>query len=263
MFVRSMLLAGGALLLAVGFSASSTNNAYAICVGNCGTTSGADGVVSAPPGGGTYGWVSTDGGVPGVATGLFGGGINPTNGSTQTLSFSANAGDQLQYDFNYVTSDGSGFPDAAWAELKTVANAHIAWLVTAQTQASGTIIPGVNLGVSQDATLTPPAVPIIGGAPIWSPLGGSSNTCWASGCGYTDWVHSAYTIGADGLYLIVFGVVNANDGAFQSGLAFAGLQVGDVVIPVGEVPVPAALPLFVTGLAGLGWLARRRKRAQA
>ena len=29
------------------------------------------------------------------------------------------------------------------------------------------------------------------------------------------------------------------------------------------VPVPAALPLFASGLAGLGWLARRKKRQQA
>jgi hypothetical protein len=29
------------------------------------------------------------------------------------------------------------------------------------------------------------------------------------------------------------------------------------------VPVPAALPLFATGLAGLGWLARRRKKQTA
>lgn len=29
------------------------------------------------------------------------------------------------------------------------------------------------------------------------------------------------------------------------------------------VPVPAALPLFATGLAGLGWLARRRKKQAA
>jgi hypothetical protein len=30
-----------------------------------------------------------------------------------------------------------------------------------------------------------------------------------------------------------------------------------------ETPVPAALPMFATGLAGLGWLARRRRKQAA
>jgi len=32
---------------------------------------------------------------------------------------------------------------------------------------------------------------------------------------------------------------------------------------VQPVPLPAALPLFASGLAGLGWLARRRNRMSA
>lgn len=35
---------------------------------------------------------------------------------------------------------------------------------------------------------------------------------------------------------------------------------GGVELAVSEVPLPAALPLFATGLAALGWLAHRRKR---
>ena len=41
--------------------------------------------------------------------------------------------------------------------------------------------------------------------------------------------------------------------------SFTFLGLDDVSVT--PVPLPAALPLFASGLAGLGWLARRRKRA--
>jgi hypothetical protein len=45
------------------------------------------------------------------------------------------------------------------------------------------------------------------------------------------------------------------------GITFANDHVITVTLDnVAAVPVPAALPLFATGLAGLGWLARRKKR---
>ena len=68
-----------------------SGTAYAqTCVGNCGT-SGPDGVVTAPPGGTTYNYVSTNGGVAGSGQLAGEGG---TNGSTYMTSvFSAGAGD--------------------------------------------------------------------------------------------------------------------------------------------------------------------------
>jgi hypothetical protein len=35
------------------------------------------------------------------------------------------------------------------------------------------------------------------------------------------------------------------------------------IVPVAQVPLPAALPLFAAGLVGLGLLSRRRKNTAA
>ena len=132
-----------AVLALVGMAVAGATPAYAAtCVGNCGTR-GANGVVTAPPGGGTYSYVST-------ADGVFGAGqlpgIGGTNGSSfTTSSFSAAAGDPLDFAFNYVTSDGAGFSDYGWARLLTSTGDLVAVLFTARTQASGTIVPGTGL----------------------------------------------------------------------------------------------------------------------
>jgi hypothetical protein len=92
----------------------------------------------------------------------------------------------LNYNFNYVTSDGQSDPtgfiyqDYAWVQLQDLANNVIATLLTARTEPSGNIIPGSGMPAIS-ATLDPSSVPIIGGAPTWSPLGdpslgGSSGT---------------------------------------------------------------------------------------
>jgi hypothetical protein len=241
----------------------------ASCVGNCGTL-GPDGVVTvAPVGNGSYNWISTSGGqtnggtLPGV------GGVAATNGSSFTTdAFSVAAGTTLSYWFNYVTSDGTAsFPDYAWAELRdATGTTTIATILTARTvPGSGDTVPGFGMpGMTPGVTLTPATTAIIPGGPEWSPLGTSSGACWqgsGQGCGYTDWINSTFDILDAGIYTLVFGVANTGDEAFDSGLAFAGLAAGGTPIGVGnEVPLPGALPLFATGLAGMGWLVRRRKR---
>lgn len=225
------------------------------CTGNCGA-SGANGVVSLAPGGGSqYGWVSTSQGVSGQGLS----GIGGTTGSVlRSVLFSANASDNLQFQFNYVTSDGSGYADYAWARLLDAASNQIAILFTARTKPSGTIVPGDGMPLPT-ATLTPPSVPIIPGAPVWSPLGSSSGTCYASGCGYTGWIQSDYAIAAAGNYYLEFGAVNWSDTIYQSGLAFDGVTVGGVIIGGGgSIPEPATLMLMGLGLAGMG-MARRHK----
>ena len=112
MSARWRLLAAAAMLLGL-----SPGRGAAQCVGNCGTL-GPDGVVAAPPGFGTYGWVIKPGGNP---FGGFGGIAHPnlTTNASRFLSapFTANAGDALEFWFNYVTSDGDVYTDYAWARL--------------------------------------------------------------------------------------------------------------------------------------------------
>jgi hypothetical protein len=211
------------------FGGGSGGGGLANCVGTCGTL-GADGVVTAPPSGSFYSYLTTEGGTPGAGQ-LPGAGTaeGATNGSLYTTAFSAAAGDDLNFWFNYVTSDGSGFADYAWATLLTASLDPVATLFTARTQPSGTIVPGQGLpGV--EATLNPPSVPIIDGAPVWSPLGTSSGTCFDVGCGFTGWINSTYDIPTAGNYVLRFGVSNWTDTAYQSGMAFSGITIGGVPV---------------------------------
>ena len=171
--------------------------------------------MTAPPNSGTYQWISTSGGVSGVGQLPSVGGTNGTLYTTS--SFTANVGDVLTYYFNYVTSDGAQYADYAWAQLKDTANNLVATLLTAATKTSGDIIPGQGLPPIV-ATLNPTHVPIIPGGVSWAPLsfaGPNNSSCYATGCGYTGWVKSVYTITTAGTYVLQFGVSNFLD-AFGS-----------------------------------------------
>lgn len=246
------------LSLIIGFSLFiSYNNTVlaAGCEGNCGV-SGADGVVTLPPTAATsYNWISTNLGLSGVGA-LPGYDSGATTGSTWTSgTFEASAGSVIEFYFNYVTSDGSGYADYAWSKLQGGSSDVV--IFTARTKPSGDIVPGQDLpGVT--ATLEPSSVPIISGGPVWSPLGDSSGSCFNAGCGYTGWVKSTYTVTEDGMYSLAFGVVNYSDTAYQSGLAFHGLTLNGEVIP--SVPEPSSYALILAGLGILGVSAKRRSR---
>ena len=228
------------------------------CTGNCGTL-GADGVVTLAPSGGTqYGYVSTTDGVSGVSPFGFGG---ETNGSVLTsTAFSAAAGDAVAFKFNYITSDGAGYADYAWARITRASdNSQVALLFTARTTEGGSTIPGFGMP-APEATVIPNNVPIIDGGPLWSPLGSDSGECFDVGCGYTGWVSSSYTLAETGTFKLEFGVVNWDDTAFDSGMAFDGITIAGIPIPP-AIPEPETYALMLAGLGLVGLAARRRKVA--
>jgi hypothetical protein len=245
------------------------------CTGVCGA-SAADGDIGLSPiANPLYGYVATSGssalGVSPLAldSNSRGNGTE-TNGSKIVSNvFHGNAGEQLDLRFNYISTDGKGFDDYAWARLLNAAdNSLVAWLFTARSSNSSTknIVPG---GVIAKKAFDPSAV-IVDYAdynfhskttadPVnWSRLGFSNSTCWkdnAAGCGFTGWLHSQVSFADAGDYRVEFGVVNWGDGAFDSGLAFdfAGLTG-----PTAAVPEPATVLLMLLGMGAIGFAVRRR-----
>ncbi len=266
----------GAALLAGAMSLA----ANASCIGACGTD-GANGDITAPPGGGGYSYVTTYGGTSG-------GGLYPslapanataTNGSTLVSdAFSAAEGGQLSFNFNFITSDGTGdYPDFAWAVLEDAGGSVLDTLFTAQTTPPpGNTVPDANLPPNSATLIPSTSGSNLGsggdGGPVWNELGGDSGECWegtTQGCGYTGWIQSLYTITAadlsanpSGIFHLAFGVSNANDGDYQTGLAIAGELIDNNPIGSGAAPEPSTVVMLGGAMLAMGFMIRRRVTQQ-
>jgi hypothetical protein len=243
------------------------------CLGHCGGSASDGDITLSPLGNARYGFVTTSDSTAMGASPLQldqGGKGNGTenNGSRwRSASFSAAQGDVLDMHFNYVSTDGKGFDDYAWARVVDATDHRlVAWLFTARSSnaSTGKIVPGDVVdkdAFDPDQTIvdfhafefhSKDATDQVN----WSPLGGSNRTCWrdnAAGCGYTGWLQSRHSFAQGGSFRVEVGVVNWGDTVYDSGLAFdfAGLNAG--TLPA--VPEPASAVLMLLGLAG--WLACR------
>lgn len=272
--VSVLLLASAAFAQTTTSAAVPADLAQWQCTGNCGTLPANGDITLSPLGNSQYAYVTT---ADSVATNVSpidlvesGGNstlFTDTNGSRYVSpTFALMSGQTIGAWFNYVSTDGKGFDDYAWARLVNVADAsQNMWLLTARSTNSNkqSIVPG-DLKVGFD-----PAATIVNYAsfdfqvrntaindPIdWAPLGFDNGTCWrnnAEGCGFTGWLESSVTIAAAGNYQLEVGVVNFGDTIYNSGLAFdvLGLQPS-------AVPEPSTWTLLLAGLSAMVFLKRK------
>jgi PEP-CTERM motif len=265
--------------LLTGLSALATQSAHAApapingdlaswnCVGQCGASAADGDITLSPLNNPAYGYVTTaNSSATNVSSlnlsesGGHGSTFTQTNGSSITsAAFSAQASDTVDAYFNYVSTDGKGFDDYAWARLVNASDRSlVAWLFTARSTNSNknSVVPGdLNVGFDTSVIVNYSSFDfntrntVAGGTPVnWSLLGSSNGSCWrdkAEGCGFTGWLHSQYTLASAGSYQLEVGVVNFGDQAYDSGLAF------DVATLSAPVPEPGTLPLMAVALGVL------------
>lgn len=279
-----------ALLIASSLVAGAAQAASTSIADTSWTATGAAGIISgdgtvpdSPTGNTQFGYVTTAGGVYGTSPLLLRdegkGTENQTNGSRIVSSaFSALANNTLTLHFNYVSTDGRGYNDYAWARLVTAgSNETAAWLFTARSEnsARGSVVPGDVLKRQVDNSLPTELDAVLNdgdsigfnvSSTEWSPLGFSSGYCWtdANTCGPSGWINSAYTFASSGSYYLEFGVINWGDEAYDTALAFdfSGLQGANftnVKTVAAPVPEPETWALMMAGVSLMGFVARRRR----
>jgi hypothetical protein len=230
-----------------------------------------------------FGYLTTAAGISGVSPLVLKdegrGTENQTNGSKiQSSAFNASANDTLTLYFNYLSTDGRGYDDYAWARLvNAVTNDTAAWLFTARStnSANGNVVPGNVLNRQVDNSLPDEIDAVLNdgntvgfdvASTDWLPLGSSSGICWddANTCGPTGWIKSEYSVASSGAYFLEFGVINWGDQAYDTALAFdfQGLQAtnfsGVTLVPNPVVvPLPGGFMLMSIGLGLMTAISRR------
>lgn len=144
-----------------------------------------------------------------------------TEGSVMTQTFSANAGDMLSFNWNFLTDElpfEIDFNDYGFYTLTNVTS------------------PIVSLGDTFS-----PLNPLVGG--------------FAQETGYS---LISLTLPATGLYTLGFGIVDVGDYVVDTGLLIDGVQLTAANV---AAPEPSSVALMASGLAGLGYWRRRQLKA--
>lgn len=262
--------------------------------GSAGLIGATETVPLSPLGNSLFGYVSTaESSAHGVSPLLLksdGRGNEMANNGSKIVSgaFAAVAGQTLTLQFNYVSTDGRGYDDYAWARLLNAGtDTTAAWLYTARStnSARGNVVPGDVLDRQQDNDLPDALDALLNegnsvsfnvASTHWQPLGFFSGYCWdsANTCGPSGWISSEYTFSRSGDFQLEVGVVNWGDEVFDSALAFdyRGLAQSDFpgLAVMAAVPEPRQSGMVLGGLVlmiGLVWRKRngtgRRCRGQA
>ncbi len=291
--IRPMFFAMSALMLtpAVPARAAETTIDHVawLATGAAGLIEGTPTMPVSPTGNDYFGFVTTAGGaghfgspdnVSPLVLKTDGKGNEGTNNGSKIVSdaFSGVAGNTLTLHFNYVSTDGRGYDDYAWARLvNSTDNETAAWLFTARStnSARGNVIPGdvLNRQVDKDAPDQIDAVLNDGdrigfdvSSTQWQPLGVSSGYCWddANTCGPSGWVKSTYTLANSGSFYLELGVANWGDEIFDSALAFDFVGLTAANFPnaplIASVPEPTSYAMLLAGIALVGIAADRRRR---
>lgn len=147
-----------------------------------------------------------------------------TEGSVMTQTFSANAGDILSFNWNFLTDENPFEVDYNDYGFYTLTN------VTSPIALLGDTFSSLN--------------PLVGGF------------AWETGYSLV-----SLTLPVTGLYTLGFGIVDVGDDQVDSGLLIDGLALSGA--PVTATPEPSSIALMASGLAGLGYWRRRQVLAAA
>lgn len=230
-------------------------------------------------------------GIPNIPSDPANGIIGTTNGSAMISPvFTATANQALNFDFAFITNDGTEtFSDWAAAFLLPVdalgnpTGDPALNLFTARTSSNSQVVPGFGFSsFPSGLTLTPATAFLTGNTFFLSGSTGGTTGVEADATqfgpvrypfvpgdpnadpgGSTAWMNAVFNFDATtaGRYELVMAVGNVGDEIYSTGLLFSGNSItgGNPA----EVPEPLPLSMFGVGLTGLLALSRRRGARQA